>query len=443
MFFGTINLINLQLVLETYLASFIIAYPVFEKRKYFIPKAIILTIIFATLGYFFPSYYPSNSIFIILYWTFMYTCLLLFTIPSLLLLYRMKFFNALLISLSAYLIHHINNIFASIFTSALTVYGLMDSSSTIYLIVKWIINIAVLVLTYAIFTHYYLKQRKENLQIIFNNKQLTFFFLIVVVFTIIISSAVRICYYQNDSNSVYIVSLVSNFASCLLVMIIFFVFLRHNKLQQELDVEKRIIQQSKKQYELSKENIESLNIKFHDLKYRVNQLVNNSEITKEDLQDIYKDIDVYEAVVKSGNKALDVVMTQNALRAENNSIKFTYIADGQALSFMSDSDIYVLFGNAISNAIEATMKLEDKDKRHISLVIKQKGNILSIEIENFFDPSKLTIVNDKIVTSKKDKHYHGYGIKSMKNIVKKYDGVLNYHTENDIFYLTITFVVKN
>ena len=206
-------------------------------------------------------------------------------------------------------------------------------------------------------------------------------------------------------------------------------------------IEKRIIEQSKKQYELSKENIDSLNIKFHDLKYRVNQLVNNKEITKEDLKDIYKDIDIYESVVKTGNKALDVVLTQNALRAENNNIKFTYIADGNALSFMSDADIYVLFGNAISNAIEATMYLLDEGKRHISLVIKMKGNILSIEIENFFDENTLKMVDGKLVTSKKDKHSHGYGIRSMRNIVRKYDGILDYHIDKDIFHLTMTFTI--
>jgi hypothetical protein len=441
MFFGTINIINLQLVLETYLASFLIAAPVYERRKHFVLKLIVLTLIFATLGYFFPSYYSSNPAITILYWTFMYTTLLLFSIPSLLLLFRMNTYNAILISLSAYLIHHINNICASILTSIIEVYELMDTTSIIYEIVKWSINLVVLVITYVIFFQFYIDQRKENLQLIFNSRQLIFFSAIVVIFTIVISSGVRVYYYQSDAKAVYMISLASNFFSCLLVMFYLFTFLRHNRLQQELLIEKRIIEQSKKQYELSKENIDSLNIKFHDLKYRVNQLVNNKEITKEDLKDIYKDIDIYESVVKTGNKALDVVLTQNALRAENNNIKFTYIADGNALSFMSDADIYVLFGNAISNAIEATMYLLDEGKRHISLVIKMKGNILSIEIENFFDENTLKMVDGKLITSKKDKHSHGYGIRSMRNIVRKYDGILDYHIDKDIFHLTMTFTI--
>ncbi len=443
MFFGAINQVNLQLILETFLASFIIAYPVYEKRKKYVLIAIGLTIVFSAIGYFFPSVYSDTEIYTILYWTFMYTCLLLCSIPFLLITFRMKFINALLISLTSYLLHHINNIFASSLTSCIELYTDISTESVIYQILKWSINIIVLIITYLFFLSFYMNQRKENLKLVFNSKQLTFFGAVVVIFTIIISSAIRVCYYQTDYKALFLVSLISNFGSCLLVMIFFFEFLRHNSLQQEILIEKKIVEQNKKQYELSKENIDTLNIKFHDLKYRVNQLVNNPEITKDDLKDIYRDIDIYEAVVKTGNKALDVVLTQNALRAENNGIKLTSIVEGSALSFMSDADIYVLFGNAISNAIEATAKLEDENKRHISIVIKKKGNILSIEVENFFDPAGLKIVKGQLETTKPDKPNHGYGVRSMKNIVRKYDGILRYHAENDIFLLTITFSLKS
>ncbi len=443
MFFGEINKINCQLVIETFLACFLIATPVYKRRNHFIIKAILMTVIFSVLGYFFPSVFVTgNSVVNILYWTFMYTCLLLFSIPCLMICYEMKLVNAFLIALTSYTVHHINNIFSSIITSFISIYSGIDTSSTLYSIISYSIQALVLVVTYVLFYYYYLKQRKENLQLIYNNTQLLFFALIVVIFTIIISSGVRICYYSFENDAVYLIGLVSNFASCLLVLIFFFVFLRRNKLQQELQIEKRIIEQEKKQYELSKENIDSLNIKFHDLKYRVNTLTNNSQITKEDLKDIYDEIDIYESVVKTGNQALDVVLTQNALRAENNHIKFTSIADGKALSFMSSTDIYVLFGNAISNAIEATMKLKE-EKRHISLVLKRKGNIVSIELENFFNPDNLKVVDGKIETSKFDKSYHGYGLKSMQNIVKKYDGVMNTRVESDIFLLTMTFTIDD
>lgn len=60
MFFGEINNVNAQLVLEIYIASFFLSYPIFDRKKGFIWKYLLLTIIFITLGYFFPTYWDSN-----------------------------------------------------------------------------------------------------------------------------------------------------------------------------------------------------------------------------------------------------------------------------------------------------------------------------------------------------------------------------------------------
>ncbi len=444
MFFGTINFINLQLVLETCLASFLIAYPVFKRKSYFVLKLIVSIILFCALGYFFPSYYNEEHWGInIIYWTFMYVSLLLFAIPGLLVCFKMNFRNALLVALTSYLLHHINNILASTITSSIELYTSIATNPFLDKLMTYTIDGVILILTYAIFYYFYLEQRKENLKFVYNSNQLVFFGLIVVIFAIVISSVLRIAYYHNDTKVIYLVGLISNFSSCLVSMVFFFVFLRRNKLQEELQIEKQILEQSKRQYEISRENIESLNIKFHDLKYRVNLLTSNGNVTKEDLKDIYDDIGIYDSVVKTGNKALDTALTKNALRCENSHIKFTSIADGKALSFMSDVDIYVLFNNAISNAIEATAKLEEEGKRHISLILKRKGNILFVELENFFDPNNLQMKNGRIQTSKEDKDYHGYGLKSMKNIVKKYGGIMKISTEDDIFKLTMTFTIDN
>lgn len=442
MFLQTINYINLQLVLETSIAGLLLALPVYEKRKNFILWYLLSTCVFALLAFFFPVYSFQDPGITLIYWAFMYTALLFFELPTLLVGFRMNFFNALLITIASYLIHHVNNIFASIFTESINIY--LNPPTMIFNIVKWTINAFVLFLTYFLFFGYYFRQRKENIQVVFNNRQLAFFATVVIIFTIVISSAVRIYSYWDLKDGLYIIGLTSNFASCFLLLIFFFVFLRHNRLQQELDLEKRMFEENRKQYELSKENIDSLNIKFHDLKYRVQMLTSNqSSIRKEDLKDIYEGLGIYDAVIKTGNKPLDIVLTQYSLRAENNHIKFTSIIDGKAISFMSDYDIYSLFGNAITNAIEATSLLKEEEKRHISLVMKTKGNIVHIEMENFFDPENLNIGKDGIMTSKKDRTRHGYGIKSMENIVRKYNGVLKYKTDNDIFRLTITFTIPD
>lgn len=67
MFFGEINNVNAQLVLEIYIASFFLSYPIFDRKKGFIWKYLLLTVIFITLGYFFPTYWDSNPFLTTLY----------------------------------------------------------------------------------------------------------------------------------------------------------------------------------------------------------------------------------------------------------------------------------------------------------------------------------------------------------------------------------------
>lgn len=393
------------------------------------------------LGYFFPSWYSTeNPFYSLLYWVFMYSTLLCFSLPYLLICFKLKPINALLISLASYTIHHINNMVSGNINDFI---GFFTEISGVSLqVVNQVVWFSCLCFVYAIFFWYYFRQSKENLELIYNSYQLTLFAAFVVLFTIVMSSCVRIYYYSLDINAVYIVASWSNLASCLLVIVLFFVFLRHNRLAQQLEMEKRLFNENKHQYELSKENIESLNIKFHDLKYRVQMLTDNNEhINKEDLRDIYDGLNIYDSVAKTGNKPLDVVLTEYALRCENNHISFTSVADGKALDFMSPSDIYSLFGNAITNAIEASTKVSDPDQRNISFVMKRKGNILFIELENYFNPKDMKRIEGRLLTSKKDKTSHGFGMQSMKNIVNKYDGSLTYAVRDNIFLLTITFTL--
>ena len=80
-----------------------------------------------------------------------------------------------------------------------------------------------------------------------------------------------------------------------------------------------------------------------------------------------KEIKIYEAQNKTGNKVLDAVLTSKSLYCQNNGIGLTCVADGSALNFMEDMDISALFGNILDNAIEASMML-DQEKRFIKFL---------------------------------------------------------------------------
>ena len=95
-----------------------------------------------------------------------------------------------------------------------------------------------------------------------------------------------------------------------------------------------------------------------------------------------------------------------------------------------------MFGNALDNAVECEEK-RPEGSRLIHLSIKDIGNMLFIRVENAYDGPKIT--DGEIETSKDDKRYHGFGIKSMRRIVEKYGGEMDVNTANGLFCLTCMF----
>ena len=113
------------------------------------------------------------------------------------------------------------------------------------------------------------------------------------------------------------------------------------------------------------------------------------------------------------------------------------MVDGKALKFLSEIDIYSLFGNILDNAIEACEKL-DESERYIGLKVYKQNSFVIINVINPFS-GKIKKENGNIITTKNDKISHGYGLKSIKYVVDKYDGKIDINDRKNIFYLTILF----
>ena len=105
--------------------------------------------------------------------------------------------------------------------------------------------------------------------------------------------------------------------------------------------------------------------------------------------------------------------------------------------FMDGLDLYTLMGNALDNAIEATEKLPE-NQRFVSVKIQNKVGMTLVEISNPIN-QELNIVEGKLHTTKKDKEAHGFGMRSMKEIVKRYDGILEYKIYRNNFVLRLIF----
>ena len=162
-----------------------------------------------------------------------------------------------------------------------------------------------------------------------------------------------------------------------------------------------------------------------------------SEELKKSLQSV---VDGYDSSFETGNTALDVILTRKNFRCKESGIELTCAVNGESLSFMSEVDVYSLFGNILDNAIEAAEKLDDKEKRVVSLSLEKRDYFIYVHAENYFS-GKLSYSGGVPRTTKNDGGLHGYGIKSIRMLVDKYGGNTKIDTKEDRFLLDLMFPV--
>lgn len=208
--------------------------------------------------------------------------------------------------------------------------------------------------------------------------------------------------------------------------------------QTENEAIRRISRETFEMYNSLKENMDAINVKCHDLKHRLTTgNIGNDNWSRE----LIDSIDIYDRTIQTGNEELDTVLMYHQLQCHNNGITFSCVADGSKLSFMELSDIYTLFGNAMSNAEEYLVKLP-KEKRLIRMYIKVSNSFMLLHFENYFE-GELNIKDGIPVTVKDDVENHGFGVKSMKMVAEKYGGSMDIRAENHLFQLNFCFPLAN
>jgi len=153
-----------------------------------------------------------------------------------------------------------------------------------------------------------------------------------------------------------------------------------------------------------------------DIKDYVNMLTNNN------LPNILN-------YINTGNAAFDAVINSKiAVCNQRNIFIEVNIKQGTDIN-ITPAEIAVLFGNLLDNSIEAA---KDTDEKRISVDIQNNSSYLIILVTNSIKSSVLKN-NKNLETSKKDKALHGIGIKSIKNIVEKYNGMIRFYEEENEF----------
>lgn len=280
------------------------------------------------------------------------------------------------------------------------------------------------------------KKISDNGDLRVKNTSMVVFSAVILLVDIILNAFT--VYVHEGYNFVYDVIIgVYNTLCCVLVFFIQNSVIKRKGIYEELEVVSAMLATSERQYEMRKEEIDLINIKCHDMKQRIAV----SPLDEETKSEIAELVSIYDANIKTGNQVVDIILTEKNLVCHAKGVQLTCMADCASLGFVSEGDLYSLFGNILDNAVAAVLRLDEVDKRGISLHVRSQSGVISIMAENRYE-GEISLGRDGLPrTIKEDEHNHGFGLKSIRAVAEKYGGNAVFGFSEGIFTVNVLLPV--
>lgn len=231
---------------------------------------------------------------------------------------------------------------------------------------------------------------------------------------------------------------------CVVVPIIFIISISNTRLKTlTADYEQQIHAQAEHYKKLAEANYEVRRFRhdFQNVRIAMATLLEQGDYEQAKLLIVQSGdaMDSMQPLFSTGNGIADALLTDKQARADaiNTSITFSGVIPPDSLS---PTDLCVLLGNSLDNALDACRKLPLRDRKVISVNSNCAGGFLFLTIRNPIG-ERVTIRNNHIATTKADKTLHGYGLYSLHTIVKRYDGQIQLNATDDSFTVSIDLSV--
>lgn len=175
-------------------------------------------------------------------------------------------------------------------------------------------------------------------------------------------------------------------------------------------------------------------ILLHDMKNHfliLEELIQTERKEKalEYLKKIGNHVGGFRRVIQTGNSVIDAILGMKISEALPYGIDIQVITGEIKESFVEDQDWCALFANLLDNAIEACKEVQGERKIRIKLDNQPYG--IMIQMEN--SCVKKSGEDERLTTTKKDKLSHGFGTKSIGQIVDRYNGSFHYEFQEGKF----------
>ncbi len=430
-----------QFMVELLVAEYLFLLNI-KRRGHFVIR-IVLGIL-SSIGFAFAIPIVSYSSW---YMIIMFLGMFVFTVAMQYFCFETTLLNIIFLTSAGYLVQHMSYAIDQMILiltnvdngSALQMYG--SGSVATMNIISFMIYADTYIITYLLV--YILFGRKISDSDFYITKVWTFILCMIFVFSAIVVNSFVVNTFSVEENKTFIlISLMYSIGGSMISLLFYFQLKDTKKVEHDRDIIRQLWKEDKQHYEVQKKNIDIINAKCHDLKHQLRMIRKGENIDPTYIKQIEDSILIYDSVVKTGCDALDVLLTEKSFICREKNINLTYVIDGEKLNFISESDIYSIFGNAIDNAIEYLTNKVPEDKRFIRISAKEEKGILLIHVENYFQDD-LKIVNGLPETTKDDHSIHGFGLKSIRMICEQYDGTLIVKSSNNLFILNLFFPLNN
>ena len=161
-----------------------------------------------------------------------------------------------------------------------------------------------------------------------------------------------------------------------------------SRLETEATVDRHILEERNRQYEESRLSIEAVNRRMHDIVRSTTEAarqmgaLDNPQVN-DLLVQMVSEVNHYDAIIRTGNEALDTVLTEKSLVCESNGMSLSPIADGEALAFLGPAEIYVLVGGVLDLVIDQVQRVGDPSQRDISFIVRRRGDMVTISAQGY------------------------------------------------------------
>lgn len=208
------------------------------------------------------------------------------------------------------------------------------------------------------------------------------------------------------------------------------------RMKLRLEEEKKIREDIMELYRIGRE----INHLCHDMRGKLETLYwllkkGNYTEAEKNLEQIYDELKKYPALPEeTGNEGLNAALINYIPKCTAKGIRFSYVILGKP-DWMDSVDMGNLVYNLFSNCLDACIKTNAQ--AFIEIVVRSDCRNIEIRVENSIAESVLK-TNPALNSQKEQKHRHGFGMKTIYRITKKYYGIYDCWEENGRFIQEIS-----